>query len=213
VSCNDSSTIFISLILSPYSPSLDRGRTRPEIDYNSSQVRFRIRLYIHGHCADKKIAFSRWLKQANLDTAELSHLKRVRKHNDTTSFLIAPQPTGLPQLPEDLNLPSPYLHTIPASSAVTPIQLTLKTALWPTYFTPRRKDEQERWCRGKAAWAWSAMQKTVQAAIEALQSGEVGPQNNRNALSTNVAPHVFPTLVPHSRTCSGPLRRIPVHEK
>ena len=210
MSCNDSSTIFISLILSPCSPSLDRGRTRPEIDHNSSQVRFHIHLYIHGHCVDK---ISRWLKQANLDTAELSHLKRVRKHNDTTSFLIASQSTGLPQLPEDLNLPSPYLHTIPASSALTPIQLTLKTALWPTYFTPRRKDEQERWCRGKAAWAWSAMQKTVQAAIEALQSGEVDPQNNRNALSTNVVPHVFPTLVPHSRTCSGPLRRIPVHEK
>lgn len=54
VSCNDSSAIFI---LSPCSPSLDRGRTRPEIDYNSSQVRFRIRLYIHGHCADKKNCF------------------------------------------------------------------------------------------------------------------------------------------------------------
>ena len=194
MSCNDSSTIFIFLILSPCSPSLDRGRTRPEIDYNSSQVRFRIRLYTD-IVLIKKITLSRWLKQANLDTAELSHLKRVRKHNNTTSFLIASQSTGLPQLPEDLNLPSPYLHTIPASSAVTPIQLTLKTALWPTYFTPRRKDQQERWCRGKAAWAWSAMQKTMQAAIEALQSGEVGPQNNRNALSPPRCPltlsHMF----------------------
>jgi len=61
------------------------------------------------------------------------------------------------------------------------------------------------------------MQKTVQAAIEALQSGEVGSQNKQNALypsmSTNVVPHVFPTLVPYSRICSGPLRGIPAHEK
>ncbi|KXN88195.1 SET domain-containing protein 7 [Leucoagaricus sp. SymC.cos] len=117
----------------------------------------------------------KWIKQANMDTTELAHLKRIRKQNDMTTFLIAPEsvfPTSPPQLPEDLDLPSPYLLTVPATPALTPIQLTLKTALWPTLYTPRRKDEQEKWSRGKAAWAWQAMQRTIQAAVEAGLDGE-----------------------------------------
>lgn len=118
----------------------------------------------------------RWIKQANLDTSDLVHLKRVRKQNDITTFLIAPQvtfPFEPPRFPEDLNLPLPYLHTVPASPALTPLQLTLKTALWPTIFTPRRKHEQEKWSRGKVAWAWQAMERTIHAAVEASQRGEV----------------------------------------
>lgn len=117
----------------------------------------------------------KWLKQVNLDSAELAHLKRIRKQNGTTTFLIASQaafPLDPPRLPEHLDLLSPYLHIVPASSALTPTQLNLKTVLWPTMFTPRRKDEQERWSRGKAAWAWQAMQRTVQAAVEAIHNGE-----------------------------------------
>ncbi|KAF9454762.1 cytidine deaminase-like protein [Macrolepiota fuliginosa MF-IS2] len=117
----------------------------------------------------------KWLKRASLDTPDLAHLKRIRKQNNMATFLIAPQsafPLEPPILPEDLNLPLPYLHTVPASSALTPIQFDLKTTLWPTTYTPRRKDEPESWSRGKASWAWQAMQKTIQAAVEASQNDE-----------------------------------------
>lgn len=118
----------------------------------------------------------RWLKQNNLDTPDVAHLKRIRKVRDSTTFLIShhlTSPLGPPEFPEDLNLPLPHLIDVPASPALTPTQLRLKTDIWPTLFTPRRKDVPEKWCRGKVAWAWQAIEKTIQIAIEAGSKGEV----------------------------------------
>ncbi|XP_006462692.1 hypothetical protein AGABI2DRAFT_49784, partial [Agaricus bisporus var. bisporus H97] len=118
----------------------------------------------------------KWLKQNNLDTPDVAHLKRIRKVRDSTTFLISHHltfPLGPPEFPEDLNLPLPHLLDVPASPALTPTQLRLKTDIWPTLFTPRRKDVPEKWCRGKVAWAWQAIEKTIQIAIEAGSKGEL----------------------------------------
>lgn len=108
----------------------------------------------------------RWLKQAGLEGPELGHLKRIRKQTDLTSLLLS---TAIdpPDLPADLNLPAPYLLPVPSSSALTLPSLNLKSALWPTMYTPRRKDEPEPWTRGKLKWAWDAMKKTTEAALKA----------------------------------------------
>lgn len=108
----------------------------------------------------------KWLKQAGLDTPDLSHLKRIRKQDDSTTLLLttSPQP---PQLPENISLSTPYPLDIPASSALTLPSLTLKSALWPTVYTPSRKDEPETWTRGKVHWAREAMKQAIEAAIEA----------------------------------------------
>lgn len=39
-------------------------------------------------------------------------------------------------------------------------------------YTPRRKDEPELWTRGKLRWAWDAMKRTVDGAIEAQAEKE-----------------------------------------
>lgn len=123
--------------------------------------------------ANSDIKPLRWLKQAGLDDPELGHLKRIRKHGDLTSLLLSTTADS-PQLPEDLNLPAPYLHPVPISAALTLPSLTLKSALWPTMYTPRRKDEPEPWTRRKVAWAWDAMKRTVDAATKArLENDEV----------------------------------------
>lgn len=106
------------------------------------------------------------LKQAGLDGPELGHLKRIRKHGATTSLLLCTEP-DIPQLPQGLNLPAPYLLPVPVSSALTLPSLALKSALWPTMYTPRRKDEPEPWTRGKLKWAWDAMKNAVDAATRA----------------------------------------------
>ncbi|TFK28035.1 cytidine deaminase-like protein [Coprinopsis marcescibilis] len=114
----------------------------------------------------------KWLKQAQLETPDVAHLKRIRKNlqtGETTLLLcLSPQndPTGPPALPDSLGLPPCYKTTVPASSALTLPSLALKSALWPTMYTPKRKDEVEAWTRGKAAWAWDAMSTTVQTARE-----------------------------------------------
>ncbi|KAF8964191.1 hypothetical protein BDZ97DRAFT_2075331 [Flammula alnicola] len=90
-----------------------------------------------------------WLKQAGLDGPELGHLKRIRKQGDSTSLLLSTS-SEPPQPPQDLNLPPPYLLPVPVSSALTLPSLSLKSALWPTMYTPRRKDEPEPWTRGRA---------------------------------------------------------------
>lgn len=114
----------------------------------------------------------RWLKQTGLDTPNLSHLKRIRKEDDSTTLLLttSPQP---PQLPENVPLSAPYPLDVPASSALTLPSLVLKSALWPTVYTPSRKDEPETWTRGKVHWAREAMRRAIEAAIEAHVRGEV----------------------------------------
>ncbi|KAF8194232.1 cytidine deaminase-like protein [Pholiota molesta] len=118
----------------------------------------------------------KWLKQAGLDGPELGHLKRIRKYDATTTLLLSTEPEA-PQLPQDLNLPAPYLLPVPTSSALTIPSLTLKSALWPTMYTPRRKDEPELWTRGKLRWAWDAMRRTLPIAALIPESFEAYTQS------------------------------------
>ncbi|KAF8908943.1 hypothetical protein CPB84DRAFT_1843297 [Gymnopilus junonius] len=106
----------------------------------------------------------KWLKTVGLEGPELGHLKRIRKQEEKTSLLLSTA-LGPPELPHDLNLPAPYSVPVPASSALTLLSLSLKCALWPTMYTPRRKDEPEVWTRGKLRWAWNAMKRAVDTAI------------------------------------------------
>ncbi|KAF5382635.1 hypothetical protein D9615_002940 [Tricholomella constricta] len=117
----------------------------------------------------------KWLKQAGLETPDLGHLKRIRKQKDIATLLLATTTTspGPPSPPPDLDLPAPYTLPVPCKPALTPISLKLKSGLWPTLFTPPRKGEAEDWTRGKARWAWEAMQAAVQAAHEAQRTGEL----------------------------------------
>ncbi|KAJ7857724.1 hypothetical protein B0H14DRAFT_3108151 [Mycena olivaceomarginata] len=115
----------------------------------------------------------KWLRRSDLDASELGHLKRVRKQNDTSTFLLSvstsPSPSSEPpSLPADIPLPAPYLLPVPASAALTLTSLDLKNALWPTVYAPRRKGEVEPWTRGRARWAWGAMRAAVR---EAQQRG------------------------------------------
>jgi tRNA-specific adenosine deaminase 3 len=130
------------------------------------------------------------LKQAGHDTPDLGHLKRIRKQNDLMTFLICNaatstgadtiEPPSLPSISDpnqttnqDLALPAPYIVSVPASSALTSTSLAFKSEIWPTIYTPRRKDEFEPWTRGKLRWAWDAMKWTVDAAVKAAEEHEV----------------------------------------
>jgi tRNA-specific adenosine deaminase 3 len=108
-----------------------------------------------------------------LDTPDLGHLKRIRKRDDVATLLLTTS-TTVPTLPSGLNLPDPYTLPVPISAALTLKSLTLKSSLWPTLFTPPRKDDAENWSRAKCRWAWEAMKLTVKAAVEAKSRGEVG---------------------------------------
>lgn len=83
---------------------------------------------------------------------------------------ITPEP---PDLPTDLNLPLPYILTVPKTVALTLNSLNLKSTLWPTVFAPRRKGEPEQWSRGKVKWARDAMQMVVREARRVRDEGEV----------------------------------------
>ncbi|KAF5338980.1 hypothetical protein D9611_008777 [Ephemerocybe angulata] len=115
----------------------------------------------------------KWLKQANLESPDVAHLKRIRKNLDTseTTLLLclsADRPS--PLLPEHLDLPEPYRVPVPATSALTTPSLALKTAIWPTMYTPKRKDEFEPWTRAQARWAWNAMHSAIMEASHAESS-------------------------------------------
>ncbi|CAK5269754.1 unnamed protein product [Mycena citricolor] len=105
----------------------------------------------------------KWLKQSQLDLEALSHLRRIRKQDNTCTFLLSIVEAGLPypSLPKDIVLPVPYHVTVPASAALTTTSLALKMQLWPTVFSPVRKNQEEDWTRGKARWAWTAMRKAI----------------------------------------------------
>ncbi|KAJ7175776.1 cytidine deaminase-like protein [Mycena filopes] len=114
----------------------------------------------------------KWLRQSEVDPSELGHLKRVRKLGEQNTFLlrVSPEP---PSMPEDIVLSDPYLVTVPSSVALTPVSLSLKNALWPTIYAPRRKGEVEEWSKGKARWAWDAMHAVVQEALRCREDGEL----------------------------------------
>ncbi|KAJ7288446.1 cytidine deaminase-like protein [Mycena rebaudengoi] len=114
----------------------------------------------------------KWLRRSELDASELGHLKRVRKQGEKSTFLLALSPTP-PTLPEDITLSDPFLVTVPASVALTPTSLSLKSVLWPTIYAPRRKNEVEDWSQGKARWAQEAMHAVVQEALRGLDKGEL----------------------------------------
>ena len=113
----------------------------------------------------------RWIKNNGLEAPELGHLKRIRKLGDLTTLLLTVAPTP-PALPEFINN-QPYLLPVPSSSALTLLSLSLKLALWPTFYTPCRKGEEDAWSRGKATWAWEAMDAAVNVAIRAKERGDV----------------------------------------
>lgn len=84
-----------------------------------------------------------------------------------------PLPQLLESLPKELSLGTPYTILVPSSVALTPISHQLKNSLWPTTFAPRRKDVGEEWTRGKAAWAWEAVQYVMREAVKTKGNGEV----------------------------------------
>lgn len=72
-----------------------------------------------------------------------------------------------------MGLVSPYVVNVPASAALTPESLKLKSAIWPTIYAPKRKWEPEPWSRAKLAWAWDAVQVLLAEASRANEAGEV----------------------------------------
>lgn len=127
---------------------------------------------------DHSLTSGRWLRISGLEHESASHLKRIRKSQvaNTSSLLLAltsasPEP---PILPDEMNLPAPYVLMVPKLPALTQSSLKLKSSLWPTIYAPRRKYEIESWSRGKLRWAWEAMKIIVSEAKLVTASGEVG---------------------------------------
>ncbi|KAH8104815.1 hypothetical protein BXZ70DRAFT_998726 [Cristinia sonorae] len=117
----------------------------------------------------------RWIRQNNLEDSSLSHLKRIRKSANMSSLLLAPlslfpEP---PSLPDEMNLPAPYIVTVPRNAALTQVSLKLKNTMWPTVYAPRKKWEPEPWSKGKVRWAWEAMQMVVREAKLAKDKGDL----------------------------------------
>ncbi|KAL1659976.1 hypothetical protein GGF50DRAFT_64145 [Schizophyllum commune] len=123
----------------------------------------------------------KWLKDSKLEAnseAALGHLKRIRKHvtlassTPTSTLLLTTSPEP-PVIPSELELGEPYEVTVPASAAQTLTSLALKTALWPTNYTPRKKDEIPKWTRAQAKGAWEAMRRAVEEGLRAKDEGEL----------------------------------------
>ena len=112
------------------------------------------------------------MKKAGLETPDLEHLRRIRRTEGKSQLLLT---TALPspELPAELHLPAPYTLKIPISAALTLEALKLKSAIWPTIYSPRRKWEPEPWSRAKVAWAWDAVQTLLAEASRAKEDGEV----------------------------------------
>lgn len=90
-----------------------------------------------------------------------------------------------PAFPPDIDLPPPYILTVAKTSALTMASLKLKSSLWPTIYTPRKKFEAEPWSRSKVRWACDAMKEVVKVARSAVQQNEVYPIPLRYVLFTN----------------------------
>jgi len=114
----------------------------------------------------------KWLKSNDLESESLGHLRRIRKRDDNTAILLSTS-ASVPALPLDLNLSDPFRVTVPASAALTPTSLALKSLFWPTVYTPRRKGEQEEWTRGQVKWAWESMKVAVKEAEKARTADEL----------------------------------------
>ncbi|KAI0647731.1 hypothetical protein C8Q79DRAFT_999339 [Trametes meyenii] len=117
----------------------------------------------------------KWLKQSGFDIPSMAHLKRIRKSDDKMSMILIlthEQPTP-PILPESIELPAPYVVTVPKTAALTASSLKLKSSLWPTIYAPRKKFEPEPWSKGKVRWACEAMKEVVKRAQVAGRNGEL----------------------------------------
>ena len=112
------------------------------------------------------------MKKAGLETPDLEHLRRIRRTEGNGQLLLT-MALSPPELPAELHLPAPYTFEIPVSAALTPETLKLKSAIWPTIYSPRRKWEPEPWSRAKVAWAWDAVQTLLAEASRAKKDGEV----------------------------------------
>ncbi|KAI8978832.1 hypothetical protein BD414DRAFT_516784 [Trametes punicea] len=117
----------------------------------------------------------KWLKQSGFDTPSMAHLKRIRKLDGKMSMVLIltrehPHP---PTLPEKIELPPPYVVTVPKTAALTMTSLKLKSVLWPTIYAPRKKFEPEPWTRGRLRWACEAMREVMKEARAAGERGEL----------------------------------------
>ncbi|KII86900.1 hypothetical protein PLICRDRAFT_114055 [Plicaturopsis crispa FD-325 SS-3] len=113
----------------------------------------------------------KWLKQSGFDS-DLGHLKRIRRHGDTSTLLICTSATT-PILPTDLGLAELYTVPIPSTAALTITSAKLKSAIWPTVYAPRRKGEIEPMTRGRVKWACDAMRYIASQAMSASAKGEL----------------------------------------
>lgn len=101
-------------------------------------------------------AMLKWLKCSGLDIEALSHLKRIRRQEQTSTLLLGSS-LRPPVLPSNVALGTPYQLPVPCNPALTQTSLHLKNTFWPTILAPRRKWEPEKWTRRKLIWAHDAV--------------------------------------------------------
>ncbi|CAL1712777.1 unnamed protein product [Somion occarium] len=118
----------------------------------------------------------RWLRTSGLEDSSVSHLKRIRKNQSsnisTLLLCLTSNSADPPALPNDMELPAPYVVRVPKLVALTQASLKLKSSLWPTNYAPKRKGEFEGWSRGKVRWAWEAMKTVLREATSIKRNGE-----------------------------------------
>ena len=114
----------------------------------------------------------RWLKQTKVESADIGHLKRIKKTPERTTLLLNVSSVP-PDLPADLHLGAPYSVPVPCTAALTQISLQLKSSIWPTLFAPRKKYEPKPWTVKQVRWARSAFRTVLKEATKALAEGEV----------------------------------------
>lgn len=101
-----------------------------------------------------------------------SNVVTLASSTPTSTLLLTTSPEP-PVIPSELELGEPYEVTVPASAAQTLTSLALKTALWPTNYSPRKKDEIPKWTRAQAKGAWEAMRRAVEEGLRAKDEGEL----------------------------------------
>ena len=126
----------------------------------------------------------------------MSHLKRVRKVGSQMSMVLVltREHSTPPSFPEHIELPAPYILSVPKTSALTMTSLKLKTSLWPTIYIPRKKYEPEPWTRGKIRWACKALRKVVSEAQLAGEAGEVETNPVHSISSSYTMTYSYPSL-------------------
>ncbi|KAL6301496.1 cytidine deaminase-like protein [Sparassis latifolia] len=152
-------------------------RTKPVFEYEEdelSSIRTESAWVVDIPDPKQTTVLLKWLKESGLESPSMAHLKRIRRTDSKITIILAfaSSSPGPPALPEDAELPAPYLVNVPCSAALTSTSLKLKSSLWPTLYTPPRKGELEDWPRGKVKWAFEAMRRVVREARQAHEQGE-----------------------------------------